>query len=1489
LESGAWHELERVVERFERAWEQGSRPTLDEFLPADTTVRSALVIELAHAELEYRLRAGEPARAEDYLRKFPELRADRTAAMDFISAEYDIRSRQETTVTIAEYLERFPEYGTELQARLEPPSARTVSLPPAGQTSQPALETRAPLGEPSAGSGSNVPRVRLRAPRDEAELPLRTPAATLPGHAGRCSILGEIARGGMGAVLKGHDPELGRDLAVKILLDKYLDQPELERRFLVEAQVSGQLQHPGIVPVYDVGLLLDRRPYFTMKLVRGRTLSALLAERREPAQYLPRFLKIFEQVCQTLAYAHARGVIHRDLKPTNVMVGAFGEVQVMDWGLAKVLDTTEVAEVADSSAPAEAAAASVAGSVVGTPAYMAPEQARGEIDRLDERCDVFGLGAILCEILTGGPPYISPSRQLVFRQAEQGRLDDAFRRLDSCGADGELLRLAKSCLAVEVADRPRDAGIVARDVTTYLTGVQERLRAAEVERAAAQAKAEEAKAKAAAERRAKRLTLGLAVAVFLTAGIGGAAGLWIKKQRDDRTAETARVAKETEEGVESALQEALKLRDEARLRTHDPAQWYAKLAAALSAMERAERLLASGIATDELEERVGILRAELDADDQDRRLVDRLDVIRLKKSDMQLNGQFEFGRAASDYAKAFRDHGMDLDTMPAEKIAERIRKSAAKDLLVATLEEWANLTGSFEAGAKQLAIAGMADPSLWRVRFHAALRANNLKAIQELADTADVTTLQAPSLTFLGFYLSSHGDTKTSAALLRRARQQYPMDFWVNLYLGLCLCNAKPPHYPEAVRCLSVAAALRKKNEGALAYLGAGLIHAGELDQAVSVFEQAVRFEPDNARARTNLGIGLGEQGQFDKAIVELRRAIQLNPNLVEARIGLGVALARKGERLADKGLCQEAVASLKYAIRLDPGTWEAHSSLGAAYFAQKEWDKSIAAYRKAIRLKKERHNEDDALARGGLGNALAAKGQTQEAVKEYQEALRLQPDLAEVHYSLGHTYQELGELDKAIVEVMLAIRFAPGVAKFHFVLAASFAKKGALDDAIARFRQALALKEDYPEAHYNLGAVYARRGEFDKAIVAFRRAIELKPDYAMAHSGLGGALAQKGQVEKALESLNEAVRLDKNHAEAHNNLGTLWIRLGELDKSIAAYREATHLKPDLAIAHAGLGSSLLQKGKKLEALDAFKDAIRWSPDWADGHYNLAVGYRELGRLDDAIAEFKNAAWLMPKEAIYSYDLGVALAQKGALAEAAAAYRQAIATKPDYAEAHCNLGDVLRKQARFQESLASYKRGDELGRQQPKWPYPSERWVRDAQRLVELDRKVAPFLWGEAKPENDAEGIDFARLCVLKSYPRAGARLYKEVLESTDRLVAIAEAGHRYDAACAAALAGWGKGHDAAVRNKDELARWRKQALDWLRADLDWIGDRLKRDPKKDGAAVAKALQGWQRDPDLAGLRDPAPLKRLPEAEQQACRKLWADVEALLAKARGPE
>jgi serine/threonine-protein kinase len=263
-----------------------------------------------------------------------------------------------------------------------------------------------------------------------------------------------------------------------------------------------------------------------MRLIKGQTLAAMLEERPDPAHELGRFLTVFEQVCQTVAYAHARGVIHRDLKPSNIMVGAFGEVQVVDWGLSKVLhqggeeggdadsrpaaDEPQVTTVRSTSG----SALSQSGSIIGTPSYMSPEQAKGEVEGLDELTDVFALGAILCEILTGQPPYTG-DRSEILQEAAVGRLGATFTRLDSRGAERELVRIAKRCLDPTGSARPRNAGVLAREIAGFLESVRDRARAAEVAAA-------EARARADAERNARRRTgvLGLALGLAISTGVG---------------------------------------------------------------------------------------------------------------------------------------------------------------------------------------------------------------------------------------------------------------------------------------------------------------------------------------------------------------------------------------------------------------------------------------------------------------------------------------------------------------------------------------------------------------------------------------------------------------------------------------------------------------------------------------------------------------------------------------------------------------------------------------------------------------------------------------------------------------------------------------------------------------------------------------------------------------------------------------------------------
>src|SRR5579871_4940846 len=183
-------------------------------------------------------------------------------------------------------------------------------------------------------------------PRDIAAEP-SAPPTSLPGY----ELLDEVGHGGMGVVYRARDVALDRDVAVKLLADRYPAGSPAAQRFLSEARITGQLQHPGIPAVHQVGTLADGRPFLAMKLIKGKTLDVLLKDRANPSAERGRLLAVFEAVCQAVGYAHAHRVIHRDLKPANVMVGAFGEVQVMDWGLAKVLGEEGTDPAADGSAP----------------------------------------------------------------------------------------------------------------------------------------------------------------------------------------------------------------------------------------------------------------------------------------------------------------------------------------------------------------------------------------------------------------------------------------------------------------------------------------------------------------------------------------------------------------------------------------------------------------------------------------------------------------------------------------------------------------------------------------------------------------------------------------------------------------------------------------------------------------------------------------------------------------------------------------------------------------------------------------------------------------------------------------------------------------------------------------------------------------------------------------------------------------------------------
>jgi serine/threonine protein kinase/tetratricopeptide (TPR) repeat protein len=438
-------QIDTACDRFKDAWREGREPRIEDFVTVGEGLeRPELLRELIALEIGLRKSRGETPTPQEYRLRFP----------------------SEASLVAAAFGE------TEQRPRPNVENALRSGL-----SELPAPDFRATLSD-VAGQQQD-----LDGPDDSASFW----GEPEPKHRGnRFQILRSHAKGGHGEVFVALDTELKREVAVKTIQSRYADDPRFRSRFLFEAEVTGSLEHPGIVPVYGLGRSQDGRPYYAMRLIEGKIQGSSLRDAirrfhdaemqpgREPGQSAIEFRELLERfidVCDTIAYAHSRGVIHRDIKPSNIMLGPYGETLVVDWGLAKALGTSEttppLGERASLSGLSADGSQTEPGSVLGTPSYMSPEQAQGDLEALGPRSDVYSLGATLYTLLTGAAPYRAGRAGAT--AAAQAANFPPPRKIRPA-IDPALEAVCQQAMAFRSADRYESARALADDLRHWTAG-----------------------------------------------------------------------------------------------------------------------------------------------------------------------------------------------------------------------------------------------------------------------------------------------------------------------------------------------------------------------------------------------------------------------------------------------------------------------------------------------------------------------------------------------------------------------------------------------------------------------------------------------------------------------------------------------------------------------------------------------------------------------------------------------------------------------------------------------------------------------------------------------------------------------------------------------------------------------------------------------------------------------------------------------------------
>jgi serine/threonine protein kinase/Tfp pilus assembly protein PilF len=976
-------------------------------------------------------------------------------------------------------------------------------------------------------------------PTDETlPVPVDAPAdpagSPQPTGAWRYRFDGEIGRGGMGTVFRAFDFDLQREVALKVLHLDLAAGRSVGARFVEEAQVAARLQHPAIVPVYDVGAMPDGKLYFTMKLVAGRTLREVVASARrgdaDAKDYTPfRLLEAFREICLAISYVHEHGIVHRDLKPQNVMLGSYGEVQIMDWGVAKVLRSPLPAPAAKGELPSPSPgtasfsqpsspsgrwsanlerSATVAGDILGTPNYMAPEQARGD-PNVSPLWDVYALGGILHYILTGSPPLTGPQDHVLAQLVDDDAPRPRPRSLDASIAK-EAEAICQRALARWPSERYPTAKALADDVQAFL----------EQRPVAAFPETRLRRALKWARRRRRRIALATLVTLGALGGVATVRGV---------TARTARAAL-----VDHAADHA------ARTRARFLA---ARSALALDpAATRSRRDDLLGLGLDALQAAQGVVTLVPDERPARRQVFD----VALALGEVALEAE-QWSLAASAFDRA-RELGLDeararqaVESVARARtrVADEHAATVARVLDDARSGRMAERGGAYEDAL--FVLVGLREPA----------------TVKALAAELDGLS---PELT------AEHRATLLSAQALlpdEEARHERPI---AGLEAAVDAMFRLPPgQYPDAApREILRLAAERMRARYRRSHPSASPPSFHTIVGAA----QERRVGRGRLLAARLASEALGRIGIADGAIDALSRYLQAEEDELRATAP-AVALCLLGRpsaeavivggrrRFTSVGLYWKEISRFFGRLRPDDAAEPTTAS----------------AYIQRARLRLSKSDLDGALA-------------------DATRAIELDPRSQQAFIERGIAHRVGGDLDEAIADYGRAIALGPDKPIPWNDRGFAELEKGDLDAAIADLSHAIALHPKTPRSRTHRATAYRLKGKLSLAIAEFSTAIEADERFTLAWRGRGDARLDAGDPQGALADYQRALELDGHDAATWTSLARGRMKTGDLVGAQAAASRAVELDPHAGPAWWASGEVRAARGDKPGAIADLEKAL---------------------------------------------------------------------------------------------------------------------------------------------------------------------------------------------------------------------------------------------------------------------------------------------------------